>query len=167
MIMFTASDSLKTKAIAALPGQSGARILEEMDIAYSEGLARDMAPLTSRAPLPRIEVARHAAYQANALVCVWLRDGDGLRCVACAGVEPLLIACYAPGVQRVELAENHRNLKVEEKRRLLDDAFGDWTKPHFTLFVRGCARRESVTGTRAKRARAARRATRAPGLDGR
>ena len=69
-------------------------------------------------------IARHAAYQANALVCVWLRDGDGLRCVACAGVEPLLIARYAPGAERVELAETWSQRLSDERRPagLLDAA---------------------------------------------
>ena len=55
--MFTASESLIDHAITAPPGQSGARILEEMDIAYSDGLARDMAPLYERVKsvIPSVE----------------------------------------------------------------------------------------------------------------
>ena len=55
--MFTASESLIDHAISAPPGQSGARILEEMDIAYSDGLARDMAPLYERVKsvIPSVE----------------------------------------------------------------------------------------------------------------
>ena len=62
--MFTASESLKTDAIAALPGQTGARILEEMDIAYSDGLARDMAPLYERVKsvIPSVEWPFFAPY---------------------------------------------------------------------------------------------------------
>jgi len=62
--MFTASHSLKTDAAAALPGQTGARILEEMDIAYSDGLARDMAPLYERVKsvIPSVEWPFFAPY---------------------------------------------------------------------------------------------------------
>ena len=62
--MFTASESLKTDAVAALPGQTGARILEEMDIAYSDGLARDMAPLYERVKsvIPSVEWPFFAPY---------------------------------------------------------------------------------------------------------
>ena len=62
--MFTVSESLKTDAVAALPGQTGARILEEMDIAYSDGLARDMAPLYERVKsvIPSVEWPFFAPY---------------------------------------------------------------------------------------------------------
>ena len=62
--MFTASDSLRTAAMDALPGQFGARILEEMDIAYSDGLARDMAPLYERVKsvIPSVEWPFFAPY---------------------------------------------------------------------------------------------------------
>ncbi len=62
--MFTASDSLRTAAMDALPGQFGERILEEMDIAYSDGLARDMAPLYERVKsvIPSVEWPFFAPY---------------------------------------------------------------------------------------------------------
>ena len=62
--MFTASESLIDQAITAPPGQSGARILEEMDIAYSDGLARDMAPLYERVKsvIPSVEWPFFAPY---------------------------------------------------------------------------------------------------------
>lgn len=62
--MFTASESLIEHAITAPPGQSGARILEEMDIAYSDGLARDMAPLYERVKsvIPSVEWPFFAPY---------------------------------------------------------------------------------------------------------
>ena len=62
--MFTASENLIDHAITALPGQSGARILEEMDIAYSDGLARDMAPLYERVKsvIPSVEWPFFAPY---------------------------------------------------------------------------------------------------------
>ena len=62
--MFTASKSLIDHAITAPPGQSGARILEEMDIAYSDGLARDMAPLYERVKsvIPSVEWPFFAPY---------------------------------------------------------------------------------------------------------
>ena len=62
--MFTASESLIDHAITAPPGQSGARILEEMDIAYSDGLARDMAPLYERVKsvIPSVEWPFFAPY---------------------------------------------------------------------------------------------------------
>ena len=62
--MFTASESLIDHAITAPPGQSGARILEEMDIAYSDGLARDMAPLYERikSVIPSVEWPFFAPY---------------------------------------------------------------------------------------------------------
>ncbi|MGB1107715.1 MAG: quinolinate synthase NadA [Parvibaculales bacterium] len=62
--MFTASESLIDHAISAPPGQSGARILEEMDIAYSDGLARDMAPLYERVKsvIPSVEWPFFAPY---------------------------------------------------------------------------------------------------------
>ena len=62
--MFTASESLIDRAITAPPGQSGARILEEMDIAYSDVLARDMAPLYERVKsvIPSVEWPFFAPY---------------------------------------------------------------------------------------------------------
>ena len=62
--MFTASESLIDHAISAPPGQSGARILKEMDIAYSDGLARDMAPLYERVKsvIPSVEWPFFAPY---------------------------------------------------------------------------------------------------------
>ena len=62
--MCTASESLIDHAITAPPGQSGARILEEMDIAYSNGLARDMAPLYERVKsvIPSVEWPFFAPY---------------------------------------------------------------------------------------------------------
>ena len=62
--MFTVSESLIGHAITAPPGQSGARILEEMDIAYSDGLARDMAPLYERVKsvIPSVEWPFFAPY---------------------------------------------------------------------------------------------------------
>ena len=62
--MFTASESLIDHAITAPPGQSGARILEEMDISYSDGLARDMAPLYERVKsvIPSVEWPFFAPY---------------------------------------------------------------------------------------------------------
>ena len=62
--MFTASESLIDHAVTAAPGQSGARILEEMDIAYSDGLARDMAPLYERVKsvIPSVEWPFFAPY---------------------------------------------------------------------------------------------------------
>jgi len=62
--MFTASTSLITDAVTAQPGQIGARILEEMDIAYSDGLARDMAPLYDRVKsvIPSVEWPFFAPY---------------------------------------------------------------------------------------------------------
>ena len=62
--MFTASESLIDDAITAPPGHSGARILEEMDIAYSDGLARDMAPLYDRVKsvIPSVEWPFFAPY---------------------------------------------------------------------------------------------------------
>ena len=55
--MFQVSSTLLNEGRAAMPGQTGARILEEMDIAYSDGLARDMAPLYERvkAVIPSVE----------------------------------------------------------------------------------------------------------------
>ena len=62
--MFTASESLIDHAITAPPGQSGARILEEMGISYSDGLARDMAPLYERVKsvIPSVEWPFFAPY---------------------------------------------------------------------------------------------------------
>ena len=62
--MFTASEILIDHAITAPPGQSGARILEEMDISYSDGLARDMAPLYERVKsvIPSVEWPFFAPY---------------------------------------------------------------------------------------------------------
>ena len=62
--MFTASESLIDQAVTTAPGQCGARILEEMDIAYSDGLARDMAPLYERVKsvIPSVEWPFFAPY---------------------------------------------------------------------------------------------------------
>jgi quinolinate synthase len=58
------SDALLTEAKTALPGQTGARILQEMDIAYSDGMARDMAPLYERVKsvIPSVEWPFFAPY---------------------------------------------------------------------------------------------------------
>ena len=62
--MANLSDALLTEAKKALPGQTGARILEEMDIAYSDGMARDMAPLYERVKsvIPSVEWPFFAPY---------------------------------------------------------------------------------------------------------
>ena len=62
--MANLSDALLTEAKTALPGQTGARILEEMDIAYSDGMARDMAPLYERVKsvIPSVEWPFFAPY---------------------------------------------------------------------------------------------------------
>ena len=62
--MANLSDALLTEARTALPGQTGARILEEMDIAYSDGMARDMAPLYERVKsvIPSVEWPFFAPY---------------------------------------------------------------------------------------------------------
>ena len=58
------SDTLMQDAATALPGQTGARILQEMDITYSGGLARDMAPLYERVSsvIPSVEWPFFAPY---------------------------------------------------------------------------------------------------------
>ena len=58
------SDTLMQDAATALPGQTGARILQEMDITYSDGLARDMAPLYERVSsvIPSVEWPFFAPY---------------------------------------------------------------------------------------------------------
>lgn len=62
--MANLSDALLTEAKTDLPGQTGARILEEMDIAYSDGMARDMAPLYERVKsvIPSVEWPFFAPY---------------------------------------------------------------------------------------------------------
>jgi len=62
--MANLSDALLTEAKTALPGQTGARILEEMDIVYSDGMARDMAPLYERVKsvIPSVEWPFFAPY---------------------------------------------------------------------------------------------------------
>lgn len=62
--MFTASQELTASASSLPAGQSGAQILAEMDIAYSDGLARDMAPLYERVKsvIPSVEWPFFAPY---------------------------------------------------------------------------------------------------------
>jgi quinolinate synthase len=62
--MANLSDALLTEAKTALPGQTAARILEEMDIAYSDAMARDMAPLYERVKsvIPSVEWPFFAPY---------------------------------------------------------------------------------------------------------
>ncbi len=62
--MFEPSTTLMNDGKTGLPGQSGARILEEMDIAYSDGLARDMAPLYEKVKsvIPSVEWPFFAPY---------------------------------------------------------------------------------------------------------
>ncbi|MGC6534046.1 MAG: quinolinate synthase NadA, partial [Parvibaculales bacterium] len=63
-MMMQLSDSLLQDGAASLPGQTGARILQEMDIAYTDGLARDMAPLYERVKsvIPSVEWPFFAPY---------------------------------------------------------------------------------------------------------
>ena len=62
--MFTASQELTASASSLPAGQSGAQILAEMDIAYSDGLAHDMAPLYERVKsvIPSVEWPFFAPY---------------------------------------------------------------------------------------------------------
>ena len=58
------SEGLISDAVAAPPGAVGARILQEMDIAYTDGLAKDMAPLYERVKsvIPSVEWPFFAPY---------------------------------------------------------------------------------------------------------
>ena len=58
------SEGLICDAVAAPPGAVGARILQEMDIAYTDGLAKDMAPLYERVKsvIPSVEWPFFAPY---------------------------------------------------------------------------------------------------------
>ena len=62
--MVQLSETLMHDAQTALPGATGARILQEMDIAYTDGLARDMAPLYERVSsvIPSVEWPFFAPY---------------------------------------------------------------------------------------------------------
>ena len=55
--MFTPSQDLIEAGTNSTAGLTGARILEEMDISYSAGLASDMAPLYERVAsvIPSVE----------------------------------------------------------------------------------------------------------------
>ena len=58
------SEGLISDAVAAPPGAVGARILQEMDIAYTDGLAKDLAPLYERVKsvIPSVEWPFFAPY---------------------------------------------------------------------------------------------------------
>ena len=62
--MFTPSQDLIEAGTSSVAGVSGARILEEMDISYSAGLASDMAPLYERVAsvIPSVEWPFFAPY---------------------------------------------------------------------------------------------------------
>ena len=62
--MFTPSQDLIEAGTNSMAGLSGARILEEMDISYSAGLASDMAPLYERVAsvIPSVEWPFFAPY---------------------------------------------------------------------------------------------------------
>ena len=62
--MIQLSASLLQEGQTALPGQTGARILQEMDISYTDGLARDMAPLYDKVQsvIPSVEWPFFAPY---------------------------------------------------------------------------------------------------------
>ena len=62
--MFIASQQLIEAATTSPAGMTGAQILDEMDIQYSEGLARDMAPLYARVAsvIPSVEWPFFAPY---------------------------------------------------------------------------------------------------------
>ena len=62
--MFTPSQNLIEAGTTSMAGQTGMRILEEMDISYSAGLASDMAPLYERVAsvIPSVEWPFFAPY---------------------------------------------------------------------------------------------------------
>ena len=62
--MVELSEALMADVQSSLPGQTGARILQEMDIAYTDGLAKDMAPLYERVSsvIPSVEWPFFAPY---------------------------------------------------------------------------------------------------------
>ena len=62
--MFTPSQDLIEAGTTSIAGLTGARILEEMDISYSPGLASDLAPLYERVAtvIPSVEWPFFAPY---------------------------------------------------------------------------------------------------------
>ena len=62
--MFTPSQNLIEAGTTSMAGQTGMRILEEMDISYNAGLASDMAPLYERVAsvIPSVEWPFFAPY---------------------------------------------------------------------------------------------------------
>ena len=80
--MFTPSQDLIEAGTNSMAGLTGARILEEMDISYSAGLASDMAPLYERVAsvIPSVEWPFFAPYikAINCLLYTSPSPRDGL-----------------------------------------------------------------------------------------
>ena len=151
--MFTASQELTASASSLPAGQSGAQILAEMDIAYSDGLARDMAPLYERVKsvIPSVEWPFFAPYiqainelkkQKNAVILAHnYQTPEIFHCVADVVGDSLQLAVEAARAEGDVIVQCGVHFMAETSKLL---------NPDKTVLMpdmgAGCSLAESITG---------------------
>ena len=151
--MFTASQELTASASSLPAGQSGAQILAEMDIAYSDGLARDMAPLYERVKsvIPSVEWPFFAPYiqainelkkQKNAVILAHnYQTPEIFHCVADVVGDSLQLAVEAARAEGDMIVQCGVHFMAETSKLL---------NPDKTVLMpdmgAGCSLAESITG---------------------
>ena len=156
------SDTLMQDAATALPGQTGARILQEMDITYSDGLARDMAPLYERVSsvIPSVEWPFFAPYikainelkkEKNAVILAHnYQTPEIFHCVADVVGDSLQLAIEAAKAEGEMIVQCGVHFMAETSKLL---------NPEKTVLIpdmgAGCSLAESITAADARALREA------------
>ena len=156
------SDTLMQDAATALPGQTGARILQEMDITYSAGLARDMAPLYERVSsvIPSVEWPFFAPYikainelkkEKNAVILAHnYQTPEIFHCVADVVGDSLQLAIEAAKAEGEMIVQCGVHFMAETSKLL---------NPEKTVLIpdmgAGCSLAESITAADARALREA------------
>jgi len=151
--MFTASQELMASARSVPVGQSGAQILAEMDIAYSDGLARDLAPLYERVKsvIPSVEWPFFAPYiqainelkkEKNAVILAHnYQTPEIFHCVADVVGDSLQLAIEAARAEGDMIVQCGVHFMAETSKLL---------NPDKTVLMpdmgAGCSLAESITG---------------------
>jgi quinolinate synthase len=151
--MFTPSQDLIEAGTSNVAGVTGARILEEMDISYSAGLASDMAPLYARVAsvIPSVEWPFFAPYikainelkrEKNAVILAHnYQTPEIFHCIADVVGDSLQLAREAARAEGDIIVQCGVHFMAETSKLL---------NPNKTVLIpdmgAGCSLAESVTG---------------------
>lgn len=151
--MFTPSQDLIEAGTSNVAGVTGARILEEMDISYSAGLASDMAPLYARVAsvIPSVEWPFFAPYikainelkrEKNAVILAHnYQTPEIFHCIADVVGDSLQLAREAARAEGDIIVQCGVHFMAETSKLL---------NPNKTVLIpdmgAGCSLAESITG---------------------